>query len=76
MQGKSLVTFIEKTDPRRLARCFISPFYKYPREHRVCRHKGVTTDRYKLIRFYGYDVLNSEESELYTCSTLESARSH
>jgi arylsulfatase A-like enzyme len=31
----------------------------------VRRHEGVVTDRYKLIRFYGYDVPDGEEWELY-----------
>jgi hypothetical protein len=31
----------------------------------VRRHEGVVTDRYKLIRFYGYDVPDMEAFELY-----------
>ncbi|MCB4808939.1 sulfatase [Tamlana sp. 62-3] len=30
-------------------------FYEYPAEHKVKRHYGVRTDRYKLIHFY-YDI--------------------
>ena len=40
-------------------------YYEYPTGHRVRRHEGVTTGRYKLIRFYGLDVPNGEEWELY-----------
>jgi len=29
------------------------------------RHEGVSTKRYKLIRFYGRDAPNGEEWELY-----------
>lgn len=36
-------------------------FYEYPGEHRVKRHYGVRTDRYKLIHFY-YDI---DQWELY-----------
>ena len=30
-------------------------YYEYPGEHNVARHRGVRTDRYKLIHFY-YDM--------------------
>lgn len=40
-------------------------YYEYPAEHSVRRHEGVSTKRYKLIRFYGVDVPNGEEWELY-----------
>lgn len=36
-------------------------FYEYPSEHKVKRHYGVRTDRYKLIHFY-YDI---DKWELY-----------
>lgn len=36
-------------------------YYEYPGEHRVKRHYGIRTDRYKLIHFY-YDI---EDWELY-----------
>ena len=36
-------------------------YYEYPAEHRVKRHYGIRTERYKLIHFY-YDV---DEWELY-----------
>lgn len=36
-------------------------FYEYPAEHKVKRHYGVRTDRYKLIHFY-YDI---DKWELY-----------
>ena len=31
-------------------------YYEYPAEHKVRRHYGIRTDRYKLIHFYGHDV--------------------
>lgn len=36
-------------------------YYEYPGEHRVKRHYGIRTDRYKLIHFY-YDI---DDWELY-----------
>ncbi len=36
-------------------------FYEFPGEHRVKRHYGIRTDRYKLIHFY-YDI---DQWELY-----------
>lgn len=36
-------------------------YYEYPGEHRVNRHYGISTDRYKLIHFY-YDL---DKWELY-----------
>ncbi len=36
-------------------------YYEFPAEHKVKRHYGIRTDRYKLIHFY-YDV---DEWELY-----------
>ena len=40
-------------------------YYEYPSVHRVKRHYGVRTDRYKLIHFY-YDV---DEWEMYDLET-------
>jgi hypothetical protein len=41
-------------------------YYEFPAYwHAVRRHEGVSTDRYKLIRFYGNDVPNGEEWEFY-----------
>ncbi|MEG3048271.1 MAG: DUF4976 domain-containing protein, partial [Mucinivorans sp.] len=37
-------------------------YYEYPGEHKVRRHEGVRTDRYKLIHFYGHDI---DSWELY-----------
>ena len=40
-------------------------YYAYPATHNVRKHEGVSEKRYKLIRFYGRDVPNGEEWELY-----------
>ncbi|MFM7592046.1 MAG: sulfatase/phosphatase domain-containing protein, partial [Isosphaeraceae bacterium] len=35
---------------------FYYHYYEYPLPHRVRRHYGVVTDRYKLVHFYAPDV--------------------
>ena len=40
-------------------------YYEYPAVHSVKKHEGVSEKRFKLIRFYGKDVPNGEEWELY-----------
>jgi arylsulfatase A-like enzyme len=65
MQGKSIVPLLKGTTPNNWRQAIYYHFYEYPGEHRVRRHEGATTQRYKLIRFYGYDVPNREEWELY-----------
>ena len=37
--------------------------------HSVRKHEGVAGKRYKLIRFYGKDVPNSEEWEFFDLKT-------
>jgi hypothetical protein len=44
-------------------------YYEYPAVHSVRRHEGVATRRFKLIRFYGEDIPNGEEWELYDLVT-------
>jgi len=41
-------------------------FYEYPAEHKVKRHYGVRTDKFKLIHFY-YDVDKWELYDLDGC---------
>ena len=65
MQGKSLVPLLKGETPDDWRDALYYHYYEYPGEHRVRRHEGVVTERYKLIRFYGYDVPNKEEFELY-----------
>jgi arylsulfatase A-like enzyme len=65
MQGKSIVPLLKGKTPDNWRQAIYYHFYEYPGEHRVRRHEGATTQRYKLIRFYGYDVPNREEWELY-----------
>ena len=65
MQGKSLLPLLKGQTPDDWRDALYYHYYEYPGEHRVRRHEGVVTERYKLIRFYGYDVPNMEEFELY-----------
>ncbi|MHC4882082.1 MAG: sulfatase family protein [Planctomycetota bacterium] len=65
MQGESLVPIMKGDTPAGWRKSLYYHYYEYPAVHRVRRHEGVTTGRYKLIRFYGRDVPDGEEWELY-----------
>ncbi len=60
MQGESLRKLASGTDPSWRDAVYYT-YYEFPAEHKVKRHYGVSTKRYKLIHFY-YDV---DEWELY-----------
>jgi arylsulfatase A-like enzyme len=65
MQGKSLVPLMEGKTPSDWRESLYYHYYEYPGAHSVRRHEGVFNSRYKLIRFYGTDVPDGEEWELY-----------
>ena len=65
MQGKSLVPLLEGRTPKDWRKSLYYHYYEYPAVHSVRRHEGVFDSRYKLIRFYGLDVPEGEEWELY-----------
>jgi arylsulfatase A-like enzyme len=65
MQGKSIVPLLEGKTPKSWRKSLYYHYYEYPGVHHVRRHEGVTTKRFKLIRFYGKDVPNGEEWELF-----------
>jgi arylsulfatase A-like enzyme len=65
MQGKSLVPLLKGETPADWRKSLYYHYYEYPAVHSVRRHEGVTTGHYKLIRFYGIDVPDGEEWELY-----------
>lgn len=65
MQGRSLVPLLKGQTPENWRDSLYYHYYEYPAVHSVRRHEGVTTGRYKLIRFYGLDVPHGEEWELY-----------
>ena len=65
MQGESLVPLFKGKTPKKWRKSLYYHYYEYPGCHKVRRHEGVATKRYKLIRFYGVDVPNGEEWEFY-----------
>jgi arylsulfatase A-like enzyme len=69
MQGKSLVPLMKMKTPKDWRKSLYYHYYEYPAVHSVRRHEGVADKRYKLIRFYGEDVPNGEEWELYDLKT-------
>jgi arylsulfatase A-like enzyme len=70
MQGVSLVPLLKGQAPEDWRTSLYYHYYEYPAYwHDVRRHEGVSEKRYKLIRFYGKDVPNGEEWELYDLKT-------
>ena len=65
MQGRSLVPLLKGQTPCDWRKSLYYHYYEYPAVHSVRRHEGVFDGRHKLIRFYGRDVPNGEEWELY-----------
>jgi len=66
MQGESLLPLLKGDLPDDWRKSLYYHYYEFPGFwHDVRRHEGVSTKRYKLIRFYGKDVPNSEEWEFY-----------
>ena len=65
MQGESLVPLLKGKTPKDWRTSLYYHYYEYPGTHSVRRHEGVANSRYKLIRFYGKNVPNGEEWELY-----------
>ena len=66
MQGSSLVPLFKGKTPDNWRDSLYYHYYEFPGFwHAVRRHEGVSTSRYKLIRFYGNDVPNGEEWEFY-----------
>jgi len=61
MHGQSLVPFLQGSEPARWRKDWLYEYYEYPGENEVRPHRGVRTERYKLIHYY----LEPEEFELY-----------
>jgi len=61
MQGISLVPILKGKTPTNWRKEHYYEYFEFPGSHRVKRHYGITTERYKLIHFY-YDI---DEWELY-----------
>ncbi len=56
IQGRSLVPVLHGRTPPDWRKSFYYHYYEYPGVHKVRRHYGVVTDRYKLVHFYYSDV--------------------
>ncbi len=65
MQGKSLVPLLKGKRPDDWRKSLYYHYYEYPGGHSVRLHEGVAGERYKLIKFYGKNVPDGEEFELY-----------
>jgi len=61
MQGRSMVPLLQGNTPSDWRKEHYYHYYEYPGVHKVKRHYGISTDRYKLIHYY-YDI---DEWELY-----------
>jgi len=61
MQGESLRGILQGKTPKNWRKSMYYHYYEYPAVHRVKRHYGIRTERYKLIHFYN-DI---DEWELY-----------
>ncbi|HEV2498113.1 MAG TPA: sulfatase [Terriglobia bacterium] len=61
MQGRSLVPFLKGDPPAVWRKDWLYEYYEYPWGNRVRPHRGIRTDRYKLIHYY----LEPEQFELY-----------
>ena len=55
MQGRSLVPLLRGDAPADWRRSMYYHYYEYPAVHMVHKHRGVRTERYKLIHFYEID---------------------
>ncbi len=65
MQGKSLVPLMKGQTPEDWRTSLYYHYYEYPGAHSVRRHEGIFDGRWKLIKYYGRDVPNGEERELF-----------
>jgi arylsulfatase A-like enzyme len=55
MHGESLVPILNGADPEAWRDSLYYQYYEFPGVHAVPRHRGVRTDRYKLIHYYQLD---------------------
>lgn len=55
MQGRSLVPLLKDERPEDWRKSLYYHYYEYPSVHMVPRHRGIRTQRYKLIHFYQFD---------------------
>jgi arylsulfatase A-like enzyme len=62
MQGKSLVPFLNGETPVDWRKDWLYEYYEFPEDEHVPPHRGVRSDRYKLIHYY---TMVPQEYELY-----------
>ncbi len=55
MQGRSLVPLLRGEEPADWRREIYYHYYEFPSTHRVARHYGIRTERFKLIHYYQFD---------------------
>ncbi|MFN5297698.1 MAG: sulfatase, partial [Planctomycetaceae bacterium] len=56
MQGRSLLPLFQNQRPADWRTSFYYHYYEFPQPHHVRPHRGVVTDRYKLVHYYGPDL--------------------
>ncbi|MFM8289855.1 MAG: sulfatase [Planctomycetaceae bacterium] len=56
MQGRSLLPLFKEQRPADWRTSFYYHYYEFPQPHHVRPHRGVVTDRYKLVHYYGPDL--------------------
>ena len=61
LQGESLVPLLKGEKAKSWRKDWLYEYYEYPGPHNVRKHRGVRTERYKLIHYYEAP----EEFELY-----------
>jgi arylsulfatase A-like enzyme len=61
MQGRSLLPWLRGEQPAHWRKDWLYEYYEYPGPHNVRKHRGVRTERYKLIHYYE----EPQEFELY-----------
>jgi len=70
MQGQSLVPLLRGEAPGDWRESIYYHYYEYPSVHMVARHRGVRTERWKLVHYYPFDEwelfdLASDPDELH-----------
>jgi arylsulfatase A-like enzyme len=67
MHGRSLVPLLKGESPEDWRQDWLYEYYEYPQWEHVRPHRGVRTERYKLIHYYKLAAFpdEPEEFELY-----------
>jgi arylsulfatase A-like enzyme len=67
MHGQSLVSILKSESPKNWRKDWLYEYFEYPQWEHVRPHRGVRTERYKLIHYYQLAAFPNEpeEFELY-----------